>query len=804
MRIIRQVTVVAPRWSKVARDLFANRTRTLLVVLSIAVGVAAFGAILAGLTIIRSELQASYLAINPAGAIITTTTFDDDLVASVQRVPGVAEAQGQRAVAARAQVGPAEWVDLQLFVLPDDGLTTINSVRSEVGAWPPPDRALLIERASLPKIRAAVGAAVQVELPGGSARGLPIAGLTHDLSLPPAPIAGQAFGYITADTLEWLGGARDYNQLLITTSSGRADAAHIQAVAMQVERLIERSGREVLLIDVPTPLQHPAELVLGTIVVILGTLGLLALLISGFLIINTISAILNQQIRQIGIMKAIGARTSQIMGLYFVLVAAFGLLALLLAAPLGMAGAYGLAQFVAAQLNVTLDGFRPPWAIVALQAVAAIVVPMLAATMPIRAAARITVREALSGDTTPPPTRMSLFTRLLSRIPLITRPTILALRNTFRRRGRLARTLIALALGGAVFISVITLRASLFTTLDDSIAAQQYDLEVQFSQAYRAERVSQEVRTVPEVTNVESLLRAQAFPVRPDGSTAEVVNLRALPPDTSLLAPRLAMGRWLDPADARGIVISTNYLTKEPTVQLGDLLTLQINNQETTWQISGFVEEFLPPTSPALGYVSLPAYTRAQGGVGRTDTLRIATVGHDAAAHAAATQALERRLNERGYDVRLIRSRTEERNILTERFNVLTGVLSIMAAIIGSVGGLGLAGTMSINVLERTREIGIMRAVGAADGAVQQVVFGEGLTIGGLAWLIGTLLALPLSYAMSYQLGLALLNLPLTWTFASGAVFAWLGIVLLLASVASYLPARSATRLTVREVLAYE
>lgn len=795
---------MAPRWSKVIRDLFAHRTRTLLVVLSIAIGVAAFGAILTGLTIIRAELQSSYLAVNPASALITTQPFDEVLLENIRRLPDVADAQGQRAVAARAQVGPDEWVDLQLFVVPDDGVMTINLVRSETGPWPPPDRTVLIERASLDMTRASVGDVLALQLADGPTRSMPLVGLTHDLSLPPAAIAGQAFGYVTAETLRWLGGPADDNQVLMTTSTGRDDVEHIQRVASEVERLIERSGREVLVIDVPTPLQHPVELVLGTLVAILATLGLLALLISGFLIINTITAILTQQTRQIGIMKAIGARTSQIMGLYFVLAAGFGLLALLLAIPLGMFGGYGVALFVASQLNVTLEGVRWPLEIMALQGVAAVLVPIISAAVPIRATARMTVREALSGDTTPPPARMSLLSRLLSAVSFIKRPTILALRNTFRRRGRLVRTLIALSLGGAVFVSVMTLRVSLFTTLDDSIAAQQYDLEVQLARPYRAERIMQDVASLPEVTHLEALVRAQAFPVQPDGTTAEMVNLRALPAETSLLAPRMSDGYWLDPAEERSIVLSTNYLTKDPTVQLGDELTLRINNRDTTWQISGFVEEFLPPTTPALGYVNLASFTRAYGGTGRVDALRIATTGHDAAAHAAATVAVEQRLNERGYEVRLIRSRTEDRDILSERFNVLTGVLSLMAAIIGTVGGLGLAGTMSINVLERTRELGIMRAVGAADSAVQQMVFVEGITIGLLAWFIGTLLSFPMSYAMSYQLGMSLLNLPLTWTYAPLAVVAWLFIVLLIASLASYLPARNATRLTVREVLAYE
>jgi putative ABC transport system permease protein len=808
-----------PRYAKVWRDLFANPTRTMLVVISIAVGVFAFGTILSALTIIFTELRSSYLTINPTSAIITTTSFDDDLVDAVRRVPGVATAQGQRAVAARLRTGPAEWIDLQLFVLPDDGAMTINIVRPEAGAWPPPDKTILIERSSLAKVGAAIGTSVHVELPGQDGRDLPLAGLTYDLSLPPAAIAGNAVGYVTDETLSWLGGDPAYNQLLFVVSENRTDEAHIQAVAGQIERVIERSGREVLVTDVPTPLQHPAEVVLPIIGSILTILGLLALLISGFLIINTITAILTQQTRQIGIMKAIGARTGQIMGLYFGLVTGFGLLALCIAIPLGAAGAYGLSRFIASQLNVELQGTLPPLQIVGLQVVAGLLVPILSAAVPIRATARLTVREAISGVNTEPrkrgkpgklqngsaegeeePKRMIRLPRLIS----LSRPMQLSLRNTFRRRGRLIRTMAALSLGGAVFITVITLNISLYSTLDESIASQQYDLEAQFGRSYRDIRAAQDARGVAGVTHVESLLRAQVFPVRADGSTGEVINLRALPANTSLLAPRMTAGSWLRPDDERGIVISTNYLTKERNTRIGDTITLQIANKNYEWQIVGLIEEFLPPTSPSAAYVNLAGYTRAVGGVGRTDTLRIATTGHDPQAHAAATAALEQHMTERGYNLRLIRSRSDDRAILSERFMVLTGVLSLMSLIIGSVGGLGLAGTMSINVLERTREIGIMRAIGASDGSIQQIVIGEGVMIGFLAWLVGTLLSIPLSYGMCYQFGMQLLNTPLTWRYSLLGVGLWLGIVLLIATLASFLPARNASRLTVREVLAYE
>jgi putative ABC transport system permease protein len=130
--------------------------------------------------------------------------------------------------------------------------------------------------------------------------------------------------------------------------------------------------------------------------------------------------------------------------------------------------------------------------------------------------------------------------------------------------------------------------------------------------------------------------------------------------------------------------------------------------------------------------------------------------------------------------------------------------LSIVALLIGTVGGLGLTGTMSINVLERTREIGVMRAIGASNGAVRRIVMFEGLLIGELAWLLGILMSLPISSALSFQIGNALLNVPLTYTYAYSGALLWLAIVTFLAAVASFAPAQRAVRLTVREVLAYE
>jgi len=165
---------------------------------------------------------------------------------------------------------------------------------------------------------------------------------------------------------------------------------------------------------------------------------------------------------------------------------------------------------------------------------------------------------------------------------------------------------------------------------------------------------------------------------------------------------------------------------------------------------------------------------------------------------------IKEHFDSRGLRVSSVETIASIRENIENQFLVIVIFLAIMAVLIAIVGGLGLMGTMSINVLERTREIGVMRAVGASDIAVLKIFLVEGLFIGLLSWLIGAILSLPISRLLSDMVGVAFMEAPLSYTFSAGGALLWLGIVLILAAVASFLPAWNASRLTVREVLAYE
>jgi putative ABC transport system permease protein len=137
-------------------------------------------------------------------------------------------------------------------------------------------------------------------------------------------------------------------------------------------------------------------------------------------------------------------------------------------------------------------------------------------------------------------------------------------------------------------------------------------------------------------------------------------------------------------------------------------------------------------------------------------------------------------------------------------FEVIMVLLLSMAVLLAVIGGLGLMGTMSINVIERIREIGVMRAIGASNQSVRRIFIVEGILIGLISWLVGALLAFPLSWLLGDAIGEQFLNTSLNHVFSIWGAMLWLGLVVILAAIASFIPAWNASRVTVREVLAYE
>jgi putative ABC transport system permease protein len=805
--------MLRPRWRKVLRDLWLNKNRTVVVMLSIAVGVFAIGTIASSYIILSHDLTESYLATNPAhGWLLSFDTFGDDVIKAVENLREVKEAEGRRSVTLRVKTGPDEWRILWVIAVSDFDDIKIDQIRPERGAWPPPDNELVIERSALGLLKAGMGDTVTVKTPDGKERQMRVSGLAHDMNAQMYVMDGSVYGFVTADTLDWLGQERNYNELrFVVADAERAnDRAYIQTVANKVRDKIEAGGRTVWFTFVPEPGKHLfLDPLIQAISIIMGAMGLLALLLSGFLVINTISALLAQQTRQIGMMKAVGARTRQVMAMYLVTVSAFGLLALLIAVPLGGVSAYYFSRFIASFLNFDVTNFRLPAEVLLAEVAVGLIVPLVAASYPIIVGTRVTAREAVSeyglgkghfGT--------GLIDRLLLKVQnnaflrrRLPRPLLLSLRNTFRRKIRLALTLLTLILGGAIFITVFSVRVSMLGTMESWLDYFRYDVAVMFDRDYRIERIIRETRQIPGIEEVEVWAFYNTRRARPDGSNSDNIILYAPPAGTKLVNPTIVDGRWLYPADENAVVVNSIVLRDEPDLKVGDKIMLKIEGRDVPFQIVGVATGGMPMATMFTNY---PYFARLTNDVGRGQYVFATTEEHTLDYQAEVAQALENHFEHIGLDVGATAKVEEEMGEVEAFFEVIVVLLLMMGVLLAVIGGLGLMGTMSINVLERTREIGVMRAIGASNRSVRRIFIVEGILIGVLSWLVGAILAFPLSRLLGNAIGYQFLNSPLKHIFSIEGVVIWLVVVVFLSALASFLPAWNASRLTVQEVLAYE
>ncbi|MCA9920847.1 MAG: FtsX-like permease family protein [Anaerolineales bacterium] len=792
------------RWRKVFLDLLGNRTRTLLVVLAITVGVFAVGFVAGAQTILLRELNRGYVASSAASAVVHTQPFDEAFVNSVMRLPEVAVAEGRRTVQVKVLLGNQER-RLILTAVPDLTNMQLDKVYPVAGQWPPAGDGVLIEQLSLPFVEGEIGSTLRIELDNGDVKHLNILGSVHDANVPRAEIMDAGFGFVSQSTLASLGIDDSFTELRYRVAEDAHSITHIEAVNALIEDKIEKSGRFVFYTETPTPGEHWAQGIIETLVLLFTVFGFLILGLAGFLVINTITALITQQVQQIGIMKLVGGRRPQIMSMYFVMVLAYGSAALLIGVPVSILMAQWVVQFAANLLNVQIQSSTVPSTVVLMQVAVGLLVPLLAALWPVIQGVQITTHRALnnlgiqSGSA-----EQRLTDRLMAQLQRwlpVQRPLIISFRNTVRKKSRLILTLLTLIMGTALFIAVLSVRDSVELTIDNFLRYHEYDVSLALERPYRTIQLSHLAEQVPGVTAVEGWVTGSARRLYDDESLSGTMALTAVPANTRFMSPALESGRWLNLSDDNAIVVNTDFMDDEPDVQIGDQIMLNFEGRELPWQVVGVVNG---SASGAAAFVNYNYFSKVAGYTGQATTLKVITQQHDADYQAALVNKLETHLEANG--IRVSASQTTE-NIRTTtkyRFNIIIGFLVLMAVLLAVVGGLGLTTTMSINVLERIREIGVLRAIGASDNAVRQIVLAEGLFIGMLSWFVGSFLSLPTAQLLSQQVGMALLGFPLNFHFAFAGMFLWLLLILFLAVAASLGPAHNASQLTIREVLSYE
>ena len=807
-----------PRWRKVFLDLFENKGRTLLVVFSIAVGVFSIGVIAGTYVIISNDMSVTYAANNPANIEFRMDDFDDDMLTTIRNTQGIEDAEGRRVVNMRVrEMDREKWTTLDIIAVDDFDKNKVNLLNLISGQIKPGKDEVILERDALDDLDVQVGQDLLFELPDGTTKSMKVVGIVLDPTTGADDFLAPPFAYITMDTLPTLHQPELFNRVYATISENQDDMVHIRAVGGDLKDRIEKVDYVVTRTRFSKTHEHPMASIINAVLGILMALGVLIVFLSSSLIANTLNALLNQHMRHIGVIKLVGGRNRQVLGMYFVLILVFGFLALLIAVPLGGQGAYWLSDFIADKMSFSLLGYRIVPIAFVIQIVVGLLVPIVAGLVPVINGARVTVLRAISGDITMDekqadgnPERESRWERFQTRVTNalarrgihIPRPLLISLRNTFRRRGRLMLTLFTLTMGGAIFIAVFNVRVSLYDYMGSIGQYFRADVTVDFDEAYRLREVEQYLMQVDGVEFVEGWQFASVEALLPDGTVADNISLLAPPAESVLVKPILVEGRWLRPDDVRRMTVSESVLTEFPNLKAGDYLHLKVNGQEEDWQVVG-IFKFIGQQG-TIGYAPFEYISRMNNQSNRSYSYRVVTAGHDRAYQDTMADYLDGYLRDNGFKVRKSEAGLASLDTALESLDILVAFLLIMALLTASVGSMGLTGTMSMNVLERTREIGIMRSIGAKDSVIMRTVIAEGIVIGLISFALAVVLSIPFTYLLSTIISVTIFETPIKVVFTFMGYGIWIALVLILSALASILPARNAARLTIREVLAYE
>ncbi len=795
-------------WFKVWYDLWHYKVRTLLAVVSIAAGVFAIGVVFGMNDQLLAGMDTAHQAVTPSHLNMGFSRYvTRDEVQGILRVPGVIDVEPYNQLALEYRFSPtAEW-KMGVAVLRQDWQAQrmdISQLRE--GEWPRKEN-IGIERLSASYYGANVGDTVWFKQ-DARVREFPITGKIRSPFVPPPQFGGQAFFFMSSAAMERFGVPNGkYGGVYVRIAP--YSRAYAEEVATAIKERLANQGVTVGGTLYQDPNKHWGRVFIEGFNYVLQILAVVSLGLSVVLVYNTLAALVTQQTNQIGILKAIGGRALTIAQVYLVGVLVYGLFSLLIALPLGVYLAWAITRMFLNLFNIDYDQFQFSNTALILQIAAATVVPLLAALIPVMNGARITVRQAIASYGLGGDFGSNWLDRSIEKIGARLLPTqyATAFGNMFRRKGRLLLTQFVLVTAGTMFLIVMTLSSSMNFTLDNYFAERRFDLTVYLNGMPRASRTLELAQDTEGTASAQvqllfsGTLRKQGQRVQEAGLGATVAGID---PASDFMTERMVEGRWLQSGDELAIVLSQDTAHNN-NIRLGEFVTLDLGVfGKRDWRVVGIYQPLLRGNfSGDVFYVPYAALENVSKRYDRASRLFVKTFSRSESDAIAIRDQIRELGAEQNIDIVAFQTEAEYRRNIQSQFGLVTSFLLFLAILVAVVGGIALMGALSISVVERTKEIGVLRAIGARTRTILSMFVMEGIFQGALSWGIAVPLALVVARPLSDVMGQIILNMPLDFQYNVQAMLVWLGIVVVISILASILPARNATRVSVRDSLAY-
>lgn len=774
---------------KVYRDLITRRVRSALTLLGVVVGVAGLVAIITTAQGFARAQRDAFESGSRADLSIFLNNAPESLIRVIERIPGVLAADLRLNQYARGRLtdgGP--WQDIHYLGIRDFQSQVTDRLELVEGRWPLEGEAL-IEPAAASRYGLASGDTIFYRDYSNRARPLTLSGLARLPTALSADITGLPYLFVSDQVVKEILDTPGYNELVIRLepTASRQEISGALIAALEQRQIPKGEPR------FSDPANFVGKRELDTLFIVLYLFSGLGILLSGFLVANTLAALVAEAVREIGILKAVGATRWQVLGTFLLAAALYGLagtaIGLIAGSSLGFALLRGLGR---------VASLSPPFRIEPLAlmtgSVVGLGVTLLGGAIPAWQASGITAKAALESQGVSRNFGRSRLDRLARHLAALPPLFAMSLRNLLRRKGRTSVTLVVVALAVAALLSAQSTEYSLGRAIDDIFRTYRAQAFLQFGEPVTA-REAGALRRVAGVTEAEGWLLRNC--------TAGLSSTRcwSMPAGSTLYNPNLVAGHWLDPRDPLGVVISYD-LAVERGLMIGDRFPLRYRDSEREVAVRGIVVDnaiFLGSTIQSKVFVPIATFAPMTGNDSAADIFALSLLPQNQADQQRILDEIDRKLASLKPSSTLA---LREFETSKEQTRILAVALQGMVILVGLVGAMGLVNTLALNVLERRREIGVLRALGTDNSQMGLLFLTEGMALGLFGWLIGMGLGWAMGRLFVDAIATALFPIPYHFPLSFG--FSSLIFALLLSLASSLAPAFAAANIPTVEAIRYE
>lgn len=776
---------------KAFRDLTRRRLRSFLTIIGIIIGVAGLVAITSTSKNMTAAQVAAYSNNSQQDMRWWVGNAPSGLENGVRQVPNIAEVE-LRANYFTKWYATGAWRDIQFIGIRDFDNMRVNKVDLVEGRWP--GRGEIVLESSVREVAPVVigDEVVYRAGPGNAQHDLIVVGFARSPSFPSANIIGTSIGYVPNTEVHKMYGEDGDNQLLVRLtdfSPGlRADTKG------EIQRVFEKRNLAYGSYFERNPDDYVGKRQLDALVLLMTVFSIVGLVISSFLVANTLAAVISEQMAEIGAMKAIGATSGKVIGIYVIAGAMYGAVGTVLGLLIGVFGGHALLLYLGTMFNLSIGGIRVDPLDIAQGIAVGVGVTTLAAFLPAWRGTSITVRKALESYGISATYGQGWLDRIVQSFSQLPRIPAMAVRNLARRKGRNLITVGAIGLATAAFLGAQSTSVSVQLSIENAYDVYGSDAWVWFQQPV-GQTFAADLRSMPEVTVAEAWASTSAFA----GDLR--VTMWGMPASTTLYRPPFVQGRWFTDEEPFSVVVSSRFAELRG-YEPGDRVEVTVGGTDVWLTIVGTVNDNaqgLSSSSRGKMFAPLETVSRLMHRSGSADFFAVRFDRSDGPYVEETLARLERKFHD--LQPGMLAAYADKEASL-EASKILTILLYAMTVIVGTIGGIGIANTLTLNVLERRREIGVMRSLGARDGHLIQVFLTEALIMGGGGFLLGLALGYPLAVTLVWLMSTVLF--PLDFLFPASMVGLAMLFTLALTTVASIGPALGAAKLKVSHALRYE